>query len=112
MPLARHAVAASREVALPSRNIPITASMDIFWQSKPHSRSGKPCKIPVTRTGPLSQVNMAVVRQCAATFIELVKKITFLNQSRFVVDLDPNLRQPRASSAHWQYVAYKKSVGI
>jgi hypothetical protein len=28
--LARHAVAASREVALPSRNIPITGSMNIF----------------------------------------------------------------------------------
>src|ERR1039457_5881187 len=36
--------------------------------------------MPVTQTGPLSQVNMAVVRQCAATFIELVKKVSFLNK--------------------------------
>jgi len=36
--------------------------------------------MPVTRTGLLSQVNMAVVRQCAATFIELVKKVAFVNE--------------------------------
>jgi hypothetical protein len=36
--------------------------------------------MPVTQTGPLSQVNMAVVRQCAATFIELVKKVSFVNE--------------------------------
>src|SRR5450830_978307 len=29
---------------------------------------------------PRSQGNMAVVRQCAATFIELVKKVAFLNE--------------------------------
>ena len=38
-----------------------------------------------------------------ATFIELVKKVAFLNQSRFVVDLDPNLHQPRGSRVHWRY---------
>ena len=36
--------------------------------------------MPVTQTGPLSQVNMAVVRPCAATFIELVKKVSFVNE--------------------------------
>jgi hypothetical protein len=38
--------------------------------------------MPVTQTGLLSQVNMAVVRQCAATFIELVKKVPFVNEFR------------------------------
>src|ERR1039458_3239865 len=52
MLLARHTVAASREVALPSRSIPISASMNIFWRLKPPSNNGKPCKISVTRTEP------------------------------------------------------------
>jgi len=52
MPLARHAVADLQGLALPSRSIPTTASPDIFWQSKPHSKIGKQCKTSVARTGP------------------------------------------------------------
>src|SRR5215831_677203 len=44
MPLARHAVVGSQGLALPSRSTPTTASPDIFWQSKPHSKIGKQCK--------------------------------------------------------------------
>src|SRR5262249_38240678 len=39
-------------LALPSRSTPTTASPDIFWQSKPHSKIGKQCKTSVARTGP------------------------------------------------------------
>jgi hypothetical protein len=35
---------------------------------------------------------------------QLMKFVAFHNKSHFVADLDPNLRQPRASSAHWRYV--------
>jgi hypothetical protein len=52
--LAENAVgpADSQGHAPPSRSTPITASMNTFWQSKPHSNIGKPCKTPVGRTGP------------------------------------------------------------
>jgi hypothetical protein len=40
----------SQGLALPLRRTSITASMDIFLRSKPHSNSGKPCKISVTQT--------------------------------------------------------------
>jgi hypothetical protein len=46
-----HAVVGSQGLALPSRSTPTTASPDIFWQSKPHSKIGKQCKTSVARTG-------------------------------------------------------------
>src|SRR5262245_7729481 len=39
-------------LALPSRSTPTTASPNIFWQSKPHSKIGKQRKTSVARTGP------------------------------------------------------------
>jgi hypothetical protein len=41
----------SRGLALRSRSTRTTTSLDIFWQSKPHSKIGKQCKTSVARTG-------------------------------------------------------------
>jgi len=53
--LAENAVGPARRAVLrgltpPSRSMPTTATLDIFWRSKRHSRIGKPYKTPAART--------------------------------------------------------------
>ena len=52
--LAENAVGPGAAVLLgltpPSRSTPTTATLDIFWRSKRHSRIGKPYKTPAART--------------------------------------------------------------
>ena len=48
--VARHVVDDLLGLALPSRNIPTTANMNIFWRSKLLSNNGRPFKIPVVRS--------------------------------------------------------------
>src|SRR6516162_11041376 len=50
MQLARHAVAALRGHALPSRSTLSTANMLIFWRWRPHSKTGKACKTSVANS--------------------------------------------------------------
>ena len=52
MPLVWQVVADSQGRALRSRSTRITASMDIFWRSKWHLNSGKPCKTSVLHKRP------------------------------------------------------------
>jgi hypothetical protein len=53
--LVRHLVLGSPGLGLLSKSTLNTVSMDIFWRSKLHLSSGKPCKLSVTWKGLRSQ---------------------------------------------------------